>query len=131
MPILNNPFGALGTYHIPVNSSGSGGTLSATISGTSFSPVSPEYAIQGKMVTVDIVYTGADMERLGLTSVPNYFEDTIKKDLILKLAHSMARDNYIEFTKQMDSLEDVIRYRARIYATPDDKVRYLRIKGVI
>lgn len=133
-----------GTYIISVGGSGGGGTFGTLsgsavhnpfvtdIQGSSIGVTSsaPVELIKGKMITVDLVYTGEDLERLGLSSVPNYFEDTIKKDLIMKLAHSLARENYVEFTKQEDFASNSITYRARIYATPDDKVRLLRKEGV-
>lgn len=128
MAILKSSSGSAGTYHISVGGSGGGGFLSDG-SATSITSVSTEH-IQGKMITVDLVYTGEDLERLGLSSVPNYFEDTIKKDLIMKLAHSLARENYVEFTKQDNYAEHSITYRARIYATPDDKVRLMRKQGI-
>lgn len=135
-----------GTYIISVGGSGGGSGGGTTwglsgsgknpfvtdIQGTSIGAITstPVEPIKGKMITVNLVYTGADIERLGLSSVPNYFEDTIKKDLIMKLAHSLARENYVEFTKQEDFASNSITYRARIYATPDDKVRILRKEGV-
>jgi len=132
MAILkSSPITTTGTYHISVGGTGGGGFGSLSDgSATSITSVSTE-PIQGKMITVDIVYSCDDLERLGLTSVPNYFEDSIKKELILKLAHSIARENYVEFTKQENyAAEHSITYRARIYATPDDKVRLIRKQGI-
>jgi hypothetical protein len=130
MAILKSSPISTGTYHISVGGTGGGGFGSLSDgSATSITSVSTE-PIQGKMITVDIVYSCDDLERLGLTSVPNYFEDSIKKELILKLSHAIARENYVEFTKQDNYAEHSITYRARIYATPDDKVRLIRKQGI-
>lgn len=129
MAILkSSPISTTGTYHISVGGTGGGGF--GSLSDGSFT-AAPSEPVQGKMITVDITYSADDVERLGLTSVPNYFEDSIKKELILKLAHAIARENYVEFTKQENyAAEHNITYRARIYATPDDKVRLIRKQGI-
>ena len=127
MAILKSSPISTGTYHISVGGTGGGGF--GSLSDGSFT-AAPSEPVQGKMITVDITYSNDDLGRLGLTSVPNYFEDSIKKELILKLSHAIARENYVEFTKQDNYAEHSITYRARIYATPDDKVRLIRKQGI-
>ena len=45
------------------------------------------------------------------------------------LVYEMQIKNCIEFTKTEDPINNTTKFRARIFAVPDDKVRLLRLKG--
>jgi hypothetical protein len=80
--------------------------------------------IQGKMVTVDKV-----VDRFHLESVSGIDVDMIKRELIDKIVTKLVEEKLIEFTRTEDYASDLIRFRARIFATPDNEVRYLRKNG--
>lgn len=53
----------------------------------------------------------------------------IKNRLLELLVYEMQIKNCIEFTKTEDPINNTTKFRARIFAVPDDKVRLLRLKG--
>jgi hypothetical protein len=82
--------------------------------------------IQGKMVVVDKV-VDRSLPQVGMSSA--HLEDTIKRELIDKIVTKLVEEKLIEFTRTEDYASDLIRFRARIFATPDNEVRYLRKNG--
>ena len=80
--------------------------------------------IQGQMVSVQIVVNHDEKEMLGTSAAG--FQEIMKKRLCEALIQEMIKSKVIEFTSQMDPVELVTTYRARIYVTPDTQVRLLR-----
>lgn len=58
-------------------------------------------------------------------------EDNVKMELCQQLVRKMFETDCIEFTKLHDTTTDAVKYRARIFVTPNDNVQLLRIHGVI
>lgn len=85
-----------------------------------------EYAIQGKMLTVQKVLNGYELERTGLSANIKNYEDEIKKELINQMVNEIVKGNYIEFTSQKDMMTNSVVYRARIFVTPDTQTRIIR-----
>ena len=78
--------------------------------------------IQGKMVMVSHV-----LDRYGIESMSiDDFEYMIKRELIDKIVTELVEEKLIEFTRTEDYASDLIRFRARIFATPDTTIQYLR-----
>lgn len=58
--------------------------------------------------------------------------DVIKIDMVKLLVQELMKNNYIEFTSQVEAhTPNQVELRARIFVTPDDQVRILRVNGVI
>lgn len=58
--------------------------------------------------------------------------DVIKIDMVKLLVQELMKNNYIEFTSQVEAhAPNQVELRARIFVTPDDQVRILRVNGVI
>ena len=112
-----------GPYTIGIG--GSGGTdLSAINHGTI--GIQSGDTVQGRMVSVEKTYTIEEVERLGLNTLPHAYHDRIKTELIELLMAKIIQSKCIEFTKQDNFVENSITFRARIFATPDDMVRFIR-----
>jgi hypothetical protein len=58
--------------------------------------------------------------------------DVIKMDMVKLLVQELMKNNHIEFTSQVEPHSpNMVELRARIFVTPDDQVRILRVNGVI
>lgn len=77
--------------------------------------------IQGKMLTS--AFSIDELSRF--SSMP---ENQIKNNLAQMLAEEMMKSDYIEFTKQNDTMGNTI-FRARCYVLPNDDVTLLRKMG--
>jgi hypothetical protein len=86
--------------------------------------IQPVDTIQGRMVSVQIVVNHDEKEMLGTSAAG--FQEMMKRRLCEALLQEMVKSKTIEFTSQMDPVELVTTYRARIYVTPDTQVRLLR-----
>ena len=125
-----------GTQSVSIDNikGGSGGTFAApqSMGGVSISNLTmpnintKEYAIQGKMLTVQKVLNGYELERTGLSANIKNYEDEIKKELINQMVREIVKENYIEFTSQKDMMTNSVVYRARIFVTPDTQTRIIR-----
>ena len=59
-------------------------------------------------------------------------KNQIKKMMITDMVEQMLKSDCIEFTmSQTNPVDQMVRVRARVFVTPDDKVRLLRENGVI
>jgi len=114
---LNGPY--------TVSISGSGGTGLSTIN-SSTSGILNGTKIQGKMVHVEKTYSIDEIERLGLNTIPHAYHDRIKAELIELLMAKLIQNKCVEFTKQDNFVENSVKFRARVFVTPDDMVRILR-----
>lgn len=58
--------------------------------------------------------------------------EVIKRDMVKLIVEELLRNNYIEFTFQVEpNTPDMADIKARIFVTPDSQVRILRVNGVI
>ena len=80
--------------------------------------------ISGKMVTVEYAMPRTDNQYVPMTD--DDLQDFIKTKLCHQLLEEMKRGKFIEFTKQDDPIHWGVKYRARIFVTPDSQVRILR-----
>jgi GTPase Era involved in 16S rRNA processing len=90
--------------------------------------VTPLETIQGKCIQAQKIISSHDI--LSATATIDT-EEIIKKELIRQLAEEMMRSKCVEFTKQYDTATGGYVFRARIFVTPDDRVRLLRQANVI
>ena len=80
--------------------------------------------ISGKMITVEYVMSFMDIQSTQMNQ--DELQDFVKTKLCSQLLNEVVRGNYIEFTKQDHPMHNGIKYRARIFVTPDSQVRILR-----
>ena len=114
-----------GSYTIPIDgSTGGGGTISSI-------GISSGDTVQGRMVSVEKIYSIDEIERLGLNTLPHAYHDRIKTELIELLMAKIIQSKCVEFTKQDNFMENSVKFRARMFVTPDDMVRFIRknVKG--
>jgi kynureninase len=80
--------------------------------------IEPLNTIQGKMITAEM--------KLDVNQAIQMDDLELKNRLITKLVRELMDAKCIEFTKQQDvsRMETIIR--ARIFATPDNEVRFMR-----
>ena len=113
-----------GPFTVSISGSGGGGT-------GVIGAISAGDTVQGRMVSVEKTYSIDEIERLGLNTHPHAYHDTIKKELIELLMAKIIQSKCVEFTKQDNFMENSVKFRARMFVTPDDMVRFLRknVKG--
>jgi hypothetical protein len=119
---------ASGPFTIAAGGSG-GGSLSAINNGTI--GIQSGDTVQGRMVSVEKTYSIDEIERLGLNTLPHAYHDRIKTELIELLMAKIIQSKCVEFTKQDNFMENSVKFRARMFVTPDDMVRFIRknVKG--
>lgn len=113
------------SYTIPIDSrTGGGGTISSI-------GISSGDTVQGRMVSVEKTYSIEEVERLGLNTHPHAYHDIIKTELIEMMMAKIIQSKCVEFTKQDNFMENSVKFRARMFVTPDDMVRFIRknVKG--
>jgi hypothetical protein len=118
-----------GPYTVAIGGSGGTGLLSAINNGTT--TIQGGTIIQGKMIHVEKTYSIDEIERLGLNTIPHAYHDRIKAELIELLMAKIIQSKCVEFTKQDNFMENSVKFRARMFVTPDDMVRFIRknVKG--
>lgn len=82
-----------------------------------------EYRILGKMVIGNLTVSAYDPLLLGNTID---IEDEIKNRLANNIAKYLVDNKLIEFTRSINLDNDTMKFKARIFVTPDDQVRILR-----
>lgn len=83
-----------------------------------------KWEIKGKPIKVEKLITQEMYQQ-----IPH---DEIKKMLYKDLLDSLIAANCIEYTMVKDPQQrDMVHIRGRIFVTPDDQVRILRVNGVI
>ncbi len=112
-----------GPFTIAAGGSG-GGSLSAINNGTI--GIQSGDTVQGRMVSVEKTYSIDEIERLGLNTIPHAYHDRIKAELIELLMAKLIQNKCVEFTKQDIFMENSVKFRARVFVTPDDMIRILR-----
>ena len=85
-----------------------------------------EYAIKGNMLKYTITVHELELIRMGYPT----FELDIKKRLVNGLMQELFQTKSIEFTKSQDVYLGEHYYRARMFVTPDDQVRILRVSQI-
>lgn len=113
-----------GPYTVAIGGSGGTGLLSAINNGTT--TIQGGTKIQGKMIHVEKTYSIDEIERLGLNTIPHAYHDRIKAELIELLMAKIIQSKCVEFTKQDNFMENSVKFRARVFVTPDDMIRILR-----
>jgi hypothetical protein len=109
-----------GSITIPIDSrTGGGGTISSI-------GISSGDTVQGRMVSVEKTYSIEEVERLGLNTHPHAYHDRIKAELIEMMMAKIIQSKCVEFTKQDNFMENSVKFRARMFVTPDDMVRFIR-----
>jgi len=113
-----------GSFTVSISGSGGGGT-------GVIGAISAGDTVQGRMVSVEKTYSIDEIERLGLNTLPHLYHDTIKTELIELLMAKIIQSKCVEFTKQDNFMENSVKFRARMFVTPDDMVRFIRknVKG--
>jgi len=113
-----------GSFTVSISGSGGGGT-------GVIGAISAGDTVQGRMVSVEKTYSIDEIERLGLNTIPHAYHDRIKTELIELLMAKIIQSKCVEFTKQDNFMENSVKFRARMFVTPDDMVRFLRknVKG--
>jgi hypothetical protein len=82
------------------------------------------FPVKGEMITAQIEVSDTD---LVYSKMPmGDFQKEIKRKLVNLLVEELMNNNHIEFTSQIDLSSNTTKYRARIYATPDAQVRWIR-----
>jgi len=81
--------------------------------------------VQGEMLYSEIIMSDYELMRSG-GMTEDEFKEQIKLDLCHQLAQELYESKMVEFTqeKRVDTKEFV--FRARVFATPDDKVQLIR-----
>ena len=124
---------------VPINSGGSGGTnisiapIGSIYSSNVIASITPSHAaIEGKMVQVYHEIDISDTSMQDQEAIDR-LQSQMKVSLTEMLVKRLISEKVIEFTKTVEDSIDFrskrVRYRARLFATPDDKVRLLRLNG--
>jgi hypothetical protein len=83
----------------------------------------PQIKIQGKMLRCESLITMEEWK--------NHPTEWIKRKMLSLMLEEMMAENCIEFTMINDvQNRDMVRVRARVYVTPNDQVKILRMNGV-
>jgi hypothetical protein len=82
------------------------------------------FPVKGEMITAQIEVSDTDLiySQMAMSD----FQKEIKRKLVNLLVEELMDKNHIEFTSQIDPTSNTSKYRARIYATPDAQVRWIR-----
>jgi len=80
--------------------------------------------VQGEMLYTEIVMSEYELMRNG-GMTPDEFKEQIKLDLCYQMVKELVASKMVEFTMQ-ETFDDTRIFRARIFATPDDKVQLIR-----
>lgn len=78
--------------------------------------------VKGELILVEKRFSPSEV----IKSYDQSFVEGIKKQLINELIEKILQNKMVEFTKQEDLNTSEVIYRARVYLTPDDKVRTIR-----
>jgi hypothetical protein len=81
--------------------------------------------VQGEMVYTEITMSEYELMRSG-GMTPDEFNDQIKLDLCQQMVKELVASKMVEFTQEQLIRNNEFVFRARIYATPDDKVQLIR-----
>jgi hypothetical protein len=82
------------------------------------------FPVKGEMITAQIEVSDTDL--IYSQMAMSEFQKEIKRKLVNLLVEELMDKNHIEFTSQIDPTSNTSKYRARIYATPDAQVRWIR-----
>ena len=77
------------------------------------------------MLYTEITMSEHEFMRSGDTT-PDEFKELIKLDLCYQMVKELVASKMVEFTQEKRVDTDEFVFRARIYATPDDKVQLIR-----
>jgi hypothetical protein len=97
---------------------------SITASNIGSAITSSDHAIQGKMLSVNLVISDWEMQNKPIGP------HEIKYRLAQEMVNKMVEDNHMEFTKMLDPTTGEHKFHARIFVVPDTQVRILRVNKV-
>ena len=86
-----------------------------------------EFPVGGKMLAVQRV--AHDAVQMNMSAAE--YEHHIKAELAQDIAIALIENKLIEFTKENDLSRMQTIYRARVFCTPDETVRVLRLAQVL
>lgn len=86
-----------------------------------------EFPVGGKMLVAQRV--AHDVVQMGMSAVD--YERHIKAELAQDIAVALIEQKLIEFTKENDLSRMQTIYRARVFCTPDETVRVLRLSQLL
>ena len=86
-----------------------------------------EFPVGGKMLAVQRV--AHDAVQMNMSAAE--YEHHIKVELAQDIAIALIENKLIEFTKENDLSRMQTIYRARVFCTPDETVRVLRLAQVL
>jgi len=81
--------------------------------------------VQGEMLYAEIVMTEFMSSKINSGMTEDEFKEHIKKELCQRLVAKIFASKMIEFTHERRVTGEFI-YRARVFATPDDRVQLIR-----
>lgn len=96
-------------------------TTPITVAGNTY-PAPIDHAIQGKMLKCETSITLLEWE--------THPAEWVKEKMLRLMLDEMMKEHCIEFTMTKDNHMDMVKVRARVFVTPDDKIRLLRTNGV-
>lgn len=79
---------------------------------------------QGEMVVAEMTIPDSDAMITGMSAAG--FREEVKKKLLYLLAEQLMKNKLVEFTSQQFAHSNETKFRARIYAVPDQKIRMIR-----
>lgn len=79
---------------------------------------------QGEMVVAEMTIPDSDAMITGMSAAG--FREEVKKKLIYLLAEQLMKNKLIEFTSQQFAHSNDTKFRARIFAVPDQRIRMIR-----
>lgn len=79
---------------------------------------------QGEMVVAEMTIPDSDAMITGMSAAG--FREDVKKKLIYLLAEQLMKNKLIEFTSQQFAHSNDTKFRARIFAVPDQQIRMIR-----
>jgi len=79
---------------------------------------------QGEMVVAEITIPDSDAMITGMSAAG--FREEVKKKLLYLLAEQLMKNKLIEFTSQQFAHSNDTKFRARIFAVPDQRIRMIR-----
>ena len=85
-----------------------------------YNPNIQEHQITGQLLSVDVRYD------YSLIEAKQIDEAKIKLELIQKIVEEMFKKDYISFTKQLNSIDYKMHYRAYVFVTPNGNTQVIR-----
>jgi len=82
--------------------------------------------VQGEMVYTEITMSEFMSDKIKGDMTDDEFKESIKKELCHQLVQELYESKMVEFTQEQIIRNNEFVFRARIFATPDNKVQLIR-----